>query len=345
MMRSLTLLILALLCGQPAWGFLGFGENPNDMPPSAQTEAARPLYERALRAEEDGNLRRALRNYKRITKKYPAADFAAQSFYNTGVIQFERKNWNKAFTAFQSILAFHPDFPRFNQLVEYQFRIALAEARGQGTRFLFVLPYRALNKATQHFEVVVRNAPYSPLAPLALMNVALIHQHKGQTAEAIDALDRLINSYPESLLADDAYLSLAETFATLVQGPLYDQGATREAISYFEDFLILFSENQNAAVAEDGLAEMEDVYARSKLVIGRYYYKYRRWYDAAEIFLNEAITIAPESPAAGTAREYLARIEEGRAAREAAREGREDSPSRQKEKSFLRRWFDRILPG
>ena len=345
MMRSLPLLALALLCGQPAWGFLGFGKNPNDMSPQAQTEAAQPIYERALRARENGNRGRALRNYKRVTKKYPASDFAARSYYNTGVIQFKRKKWEKAFSAFQSILAFHPEFPRFDELVNYQFRIALAEARGEGTRFLLIIPYRALNKATGHFEVVVRNAPYSPLAPLALMNVALIHQHKGQIAQAIDALDRLINSYPESLLADDAYLSLAETFATLVQGPQYDQGATREAMSYFEDFLILFSENQRTATAEEGMAEMEEVYARSKLVIGRYYFKYRGWYEAAEIFLNEAITIAPESPAASSARDYLARIEEARAQREAAAENREDSPSRQKEKSFLRRWFDRIIPG
>ena len=42
------------------------------------------------------------------------------------------------------------------------------------------------------------------------------------------------------MVTSDAYLKLAETHAALVDGPLYDQGATNEAISYFEDYLILF---------------------------------------------------------------------------------------------------------
>ncbi|MFO7724476.1 MAG: tetratricopeptide repeat protein [Oceanipulchritudo sp.] len=328
----------------PAHGFLWFGNNPIDASPAEQTAEARPVYEEALEAQQAGRTGRALRKYKRVYEKYPASDFSAQALYNSGVIHFERKNWKKAFNAFQSILIFHPDFPQFNELIRFQFRIALAQAEGDNIRFLFVIPYRALNRSVQYFEIVINNAPYSELAPLALMNVALIHQYKGQTANAIEALDRLINNYPTSVLADDAYLSLAETFATLVQGPHYDQGATREAISYFEDFLILYSNNEDIARAEEGLAEMEDVYARSKLVIGEYYLRHRGWFQAAEIFFNEAITIAPESDAADAARDFIARME-------AIRENRpppstpEERKDREEEKSFIQRLLDPILPG
>lgn len=345
MMRFAFTTFCLLMAFAPAHGFLWFDKDPIDTSPARQTELARPLYEEALSAQRAGNRGKAVRLYRKISKNYPAADFAAQALYNTGIIQYDRKKWKKAFVAFQSILIFHPDFPQFNELVDYQFRIALAHSKGDNIRFLFVIPYRALNRSVDYFEIVVNNAPYSNLAPLALMNVALIHQYKGQTAEAIDALDRLINNYPTSLLADDAYLSLAETFATLVQGSQYDQGATREAISYFEDFLILFSQNEDIARAEKGLEEMEDVYARSKLVIGQYYFKYRRWYQAAEIFFNEAITIAPESPAAGTAREYIARIAEIREMFRDRMEENENTPSRQKEKSFISRLLDKVIPG
>lgn len=344
MMRTLLIFFCLVTAFSSAQGFLWFGEDPIDTSPAIQTEQARPIYEKALTAQREGKTRRALRTYKKVYEDFPASDFAAQALYNSAVIQFERKKWKKAFGLFQSILIYHPDFPQFNELIDYQFKIGLAAAEGRNTRLLYIFPYRALNRAVGYFEVVISNAPYSEYAPLALINVALIHQHKGQTAEAIDALDRLINNYPQSLLADDAYLSLAETFATLVQGPNYDQGATREAISYFEDFLILFSNNQDVARAEQGLAEMEDVYARSKLVIGEYYFKYRRWYQAAEIFFNEAITIAPDSAAATSARNYISRIEAIRAERPLT-EAQESSPERQKEKSFIRRWLDRIIPG
>jgi outer membrane protein assembly factor BamD len=275
-----------------------------------------------------------------VYENYPASDYAAISLYNAGTIQFNRKNWKKSFTAYQKLLAFHPYFPRFNEVINYQFKIALACADGDNVRFLWVIPYRALNRSTAYFEVIVNNAPYSDVAPLALMNVALLHQYKDQTAGAIDALDRMINNYPTSLLADDAYLSLAETFSTLVQGPEYDQGATREAMSYFEDFLILYSENEKVAQAENGLANMEDVYARSKLILGEYYFKYRGWYQAAEIFFNEAITAAPDSPAAEKAREYITKIEEKRAYNI---ENAEDFEQKRREESFIKRFFKRII--
>jgi len=315
-------------------------EKPIDIAPTVQTEEARPIYQKALAAERDGRMRRALKLYKDIYTDYPASSFSAQALYNAAVIRYNKKDWKKSFAAFQSILIYHPDFPKFNEIVEYQFKIALACADGIGIRFLFVIPSRAYNRAVEYFEIVIRNAPYSEFAPLALMNVALIRQYQNETVLAIDALDRLINAYPNSLLADDAYLSLAETFADLVQGPMYDQGATREAISYFEDFLILFSTNEQLARAEKGLAEMEDIYARSKLVIGEYYFKHRRWYQAAEIFFNEAITTAPDSEAAFTARGYIQQIETIRANWTPPDP---KSPEQQKEKSFIGRLKDRVF--
>jgi outer membrane protein assembly factor BamD len=332
--------LVAILSPLNALNFLWWGDKPIDTSPSVQTERAQSYYENGLDAQRKGQLRKALRNYKKIYKKYPASAYTAQSLYNTGVIQFERGKWKKSASAFQSVLIYHPDFPLFNEMVEYQFRIAMAQASGKGTKLLFVIPSRAYNRSVSYFELVIQNAPYSDLAPLALMNVALIHQYQNNTAEAIDALDRLINNYPQSLLADDAYLSLAETFATLVQGPNYDQGATREAISYFEDFLILFSQHQDVARAEIGLAGMEDVYARSKLVIGQYYFKHRRWYRASEIFFNEAITIAPDSPAADSARNYLNRIEE---IRENYVPEKRDPADAKKEKSFIKRMGDALI--
>ena len=334
--------LMVILSPAQAINFPWFGKKPIDINPSIQTDSARPYYEAGLEAQRAGKLKKALSNYKKIYKKFPASAYTAQSLYNTGVIEFERRKWKKSASAFQAVLIYHPDFPLFNEMIQYQFRIAMELASGEGARFLFVLKSRAYNRAVSYFELVIQNAPYSELAPLALMNVALIHQHQGNIAEAIDALDRLINSYPQSLLADDAYLSLAETFATLVQGPEYDQGATREAMSYFEDFLILYSQNEGVVRAEKGLADMEDVYARSKLVIGQYYFKHRRWYQAAEIFFNEAITIAPDSPAADSARTYLARIEEIRAN---YKPPAEDSKERQQEKSCIKRLGEKVIFG
>lgn len=289
-----------------------FSTRPSERPRAEQTELSRPLYENAMRSLERGNTRTAERRFRRLARRYPLSAYSAQALHQQGLLAMERGDMRRSFEAFQTLLQRHPEFPRFNEVIEHQFEIALALAEGRGARWLGIIPYRALNRARQYFEVIVFNAPYSDYAPLALMNVARIHERQGNIPEAIDALDRLINNYPASLLANKAYLELAETFSELVSGPLYDQGSTREAISYYQDFLILFPDDPNVGRAEAGLSEMREIYARSKLVVGEYYYRHRNWYRAAEIFFNEAVTIAPESESADVARRYLARIEEFR---------------------------------
>ena len=128
---------------------------------------------------------------------------------------------------------------------------------------------------------------------------------------AIDALDRLINYYPQSMLASDAYYNTAQTYSSLVNGAEYDQGSTRQAISYYEDFLILFPQSSYLGEVESNLATMEDLLARSRLNLGDFFYNYRSNNTAALVFYNETITIAPESEAAEEARARIADIEAG----------------------------------
>lgn len=340
--RSTTffcLLFITLLpAANAAWSW-PFSSAPKDDSVAEQTEAAQGLYNRAIKLRANGQLTRAAKRFKTIYKKYPGADFADDATFQYGELTYQKKQWQKSFIAFQTLLIRHPDFENFDQVVDYQFRIALSLADGDGLRFALVFPARAWERSASYFEILLQNAPYSDLAPLALMNIALIHQHLGNTARAVDALDRLINLYPESVLADDAYLELGDTFASLNDGPLYDQGSTREALSYYEDFLVLFPDHSDVAAGEVGLSKMRNAYAESKLVIGEYYYRYRKWYEAAEIFFNEAITLAPESEAALKAREYLDKIEaRGLKAREAA-----NAPQKENVLRPRTTWVERLL--
>jgi outer membrane protein assembly factor BamD len=168
---------------------------------------------------------------------------------------------------------------------------------------------RNRDRAVQYFETIVATAPYSDYAPLALMNAARGYKRMGETPAAIDALDRMINLYPKNVLTPDAYLRIAETHASLVDGPLYDQASTKEAITYYEDYMILFPGHPGMAQAEKGLAEMKTVLARSKLVIADYYLKYRKNYKAAKVFYNEAITAYPDSAVAAEARTKLVTVD------------------------------------
>lgn len=264
------------------------------------------LMNKARTAEEAGNDRTALRHYTNVTKRYRNSVYAAEALYRTGLIQQKQRKYHKAFQTFQSLVTGYPNSEKFNQVIGEQYRIASDLAAGKRAKTWSWLPgFRSRERAVAYFETIVYTAPYSDYSPLALMNAAKGYKKMNETPAAIDALDRMINTYPRNVLTPDAYLRIAETHTSLVDGPAYDQASTTDAITYYEDYMILFPGHSGMAAAEKGLDEMKTVLAQSKLVIADYYYKHRKNYKAAKVFYNEAITVYPDSAVATEAREKL----------------------------------------
>ena len=277
----------------------------------AEADAA-AMLEEGINKLESGRTSSANRLFKKIIKRYPNAQASAQAGLLSSQIHMSKGYWVKSFDQLQEIVVTHPKYENFNQVVSLQFECATALMEGARGRIFGVVPgFKQYLTAIRQFGQIVRNAPYGDYAPLALMNIALISKMEGDPEEALDALDRLINYYPQSMLASDAYYSMAKTYADLVKGAEYDQGSTRQAISYYEDFLILFPESNYLGEVESNLNSMEDLLARSRLSLGDFYYNYRSNNTAALVYYNETITLAPESMAAEEARLRIADIEAG----------------------------------
>ncbi len=265
---------------------------------------------KARTAEEAGRDGTALKHYNVVVKKYPNSVYAAEALYRSGLIQQKRRQYHKAFETYQAMVSRYPNSEKFNQVIGEQYRIASDLFEGKRAKSVSWLPgFRSRERAIGYFELIVQTAPYSDYAPLALMNAARGYKKMTETEAAIDALDRMINTYPRNVLTPDAYLKIAETHASLVDGPAYDQSSTKEAITYYEDYMILFPGDAGMASAEKGLERMKIVLARSKLTMADYYFKYRKNYKAAKVFYNEAITVYPDSPVAKEAHEKLVTVE------------------------------------
>ncbi|HSY54620.1 MAG TPA: outer membrane protein assembly factor BamD [Opitutaceae bacterium] len=279
----------------------------------AQTEGrnAIDLMNKGRAAEEKGHYGSALSAYGKVASKYPNSIWAPEAFYRSAHLRLLRKQYYKAFEAYQAIIGKYPSTKRFNEIIGEQYRIAAALLNGSRNHFFFTLipGFTNRDRGVQYFEQILINAPYNDYAPLALMEVARGNQRLGRIEEAIDALDRFINNYPQNILAPDAYLKLAQMNAALVQGPYYDQGSTKEAITYYQDFMILFPGDHNIAVAEKGLADMKKTLAESKVKMADFYFYKRSNFVAARVFYNEAITSYPDSDVATLARKRLAEVE------------------------------------
>lgn len=265
---------------------------------------------KARAAEEAGDEGTALKLYTQVSKKYPNSVYASEALFRTGLIQQKQRKYYKAFMTFQTLTARYPNSEKFNQVIGEQYRIASDLFEGKRAKIYWWLPaFRNRERAIQYFETIVMTAPYSDYAPLALMNAAKGYKLINETEAAIDALDRMINTYPRNVLTPDAYLKIAEAHASLVDGPLYDQASTKEAITYYEDYMILFPGDGGMAAAEKGLDKMKTTLSRSKLELADYYLKYRKNYKAAKVLYNEAITVYPDSAVAIEARQKLDTID------------------------------------
>jgi outer membrane protein assembly factor BamD len=275
-------------------------------------DPARELMNKARLDQEENRLQSALATYKDVCKNHRNSAFAPEAYYQIGRIRKQRHQYKQAFTAFNAIIIKYPQYQGFNNVVREQFDLATALKSGSRPYYFGIIPgFRDRIAAVEYYENIIRHAPYSDLAPLALINIAELAIKGGKTADAIDALDRLIDGYPDSEYAPSAYLKIAEIYTNLVRGVKNDQGATLEAVHYYEDFLALYPNHGCVKDAERRLDEVRSRLAMSKIDMGDFYFQSRNNGKAAVIMYKEAINTYPNSKEAALASEKIDHVRAG----------------------------------
>ncbi len=288
----------------------GVLENVIKDKPDAQN--ALEAMNKAAAAQNDGNFSQAMSYYKIVVQEYPLSIFTPDAYLQLAILFKQDGQFSEAYRCLELIIKNYPSFEKYNAVISEEYDLASTIQKGARPYMWGWLPwFKDFSLAIKIYESVIENAPFSDYAPMALMNISLIANEIDKQEIAIDALDRIINSYPTSSLAPDAYLQMANTYREMVQGADYDQETVVKAMDFYQDFMILFPQNASIANAEAGFELMQDIHARSRLVMGDFYYYYRNNNKAASIFYNQAITVAPKSLAAAEAQAGLKKIANG----------------------------------
>ena len=324
----------------PGTGFFKKNRDP------INAEQAKEWFLAAESKVKTGDLRKALDIYENFAKRRSDAtltreneqiQIGPEALFRAAIIRENRGDWQKAFKHLKLIAEAYTDY-NFERVAESLMRIAERLAKEKLPRKWGVIPrFRSGNQDRMRLDQIAGLARGPKFAPRALMALAEIAAKDNKDDEAIDALERLVNLYPENYLCEEAYFLLAKIYESRVSGPAYDQGSTLKALNFFEDYIILYSKSPPRSKHEEGEAyqsrlteakerrtqaelgrkKMRETLAASKVEVGRFVEKYGqyfmvRWKELgngpALQFYNEAITTAPESEAARVAEKKVAKL-------------------------------------
>ena len=322
----------------PGTGFFVKNRKPYD------ENEAKTWFREAYNLDKQKKNSKALKLYEKFTKRRSDASVeienivyqvGPESLFRAAKIRETKGDWSKSFEHLRLIAQAYTNYD-FELVAESLMRVSERLAKDKLPRKWGVIPrFRSGTQDRSRLNQIAGLARGPRFAPRALMALAEISIKDDKTDEGVDALDRLVNLYPENYLCEKAYFLLATIYKNKVGGPSYDQGATLKALNFFEDYLILYanppaqSTHENSdeyqerldetklrkSDAEKGRKEMRQVLAASKVEVGEYVEKYGKFYltrwrelgDGPAIqFYNEAITTAPESSAAREAEQKIA---------------------------------------
>ena len=213
-----------------------------------EPQEAKRWFNEADGHQKKGDLGKALSLYEKFAKRRSDASdsskvlfsVGAESLFRAANIREKRGDWQKAFQHLRLVAQAYTNYD-FERIAEALMRLAERLAKEDQPRKWGVIPrFRSGNEDRLRLNQIVDLARGPKFAPRALMALAEISLKDEKEEDAIDALERLINLYPENYLCEKAYFLMAEIYRGKVAGPSYDQGSTLKSLNFYEDFLILY---------------------------------------------------------------------------------------------------------
>lgn len=257
---------------------------------------AKELYEK----EE---YKSALKAARRVVSVWPLSDFAPEAQFLVGMCYVHRDYDEKAFREFQTALTKYPKVPQYEEIIEQQYRIANSFLEGRWFRLWGVIPlYPSMERTIKMYEDLIKNGPYSSVAPDAQMKIGQAYEKRKKYGDAVKAYEKAADRYndrPE--IAGEALFKAGMAYFKQSKKADYDQSVAGKAIATFTDFSILYPGDERVVETQGLIEDLKTEQARGSFEIAAYYAKKKKW-DAALIYYNEVLIKAPESSYADEAK-------------------------------------------
>jgi outer membrane protein assembly factor BamD len=270
---------------------------------------AKDQLEVAQQAFDQKNYGTALKAARRTVRTWPLSDYAPQAQYLVGRCLEEEKKDEEAFKAYQQLLERYPKSSNYEDVVKRQYEIANRYLAGQWFKLWGYIPFfPSMDKTVAMYEKLIKNGPYSQVAPTAQMNIGAAREKQSDFPAAVKAYENAADKYHDrKQVAADALYKAAEAYLKQAKTAEYDQSVAGQAIATFTDFMTLYPADPRVPEAQKKIADLRTEQARGSLIVARFYEKKKQW-DGALVYYNEVLIRDPQSKYAEEARRRIDEI-------------------------------------
>ena len=264
---------------------------------TAVAGSAAEQMKKAEKLQADGDDSGAYKAYRALVKRYGQSFLAPKAQYKVGQLLEKHGDPDKAYDAYNYYLTKYPQGEDFDAVVDSMFKIGKRFLEGEKRRIFGVKTTASMQRAQAMFEGIVKNAPFSKLAPLAQFNVGQALEKQTDYPKAIEAYQLAYTKYPNDPVAADALYQVGYVRARDAREGSYDPATNQKAREAFEDYIARYPNSEKVAQARENIKSLETGTNKSVLEIAKFYDKTKK-FKAAVIYYNDVIKDQPGSPEA-----------------------------------------------
>jgi outer membrane protein assembly factor BamD len=257
----------------------------------------------AKEAFDNKDYKLSLKAARRVVKVWPFSDYAPDAQYLVGRSHESLKQDEKAFKEYQKLLEKYPKSTNYEEVLGRQHEIAGRFLAGQWFKLWGYIPFfPSMDKTADMMDKIVKNGPYSEIAPQAQMDIGAAREKQSEYGQAVKAYEIAADRYSDRKeVSADALFKAGLAYHKQARTSEYDQNAAAQAIAAFTDFMTLFPNDTRVPDAQALIDGMRYEQARGNFQIAQFYEKKKR-YDGALIYYNEVLAKDPNSSMAILAR-------------------------------------------
>ena len=263
-------------------------------PEGVSRRTAEEQYDYALQLREKGEKDKMVKSLKALVAEYPQSPVAPRAQFAIALVYEEEGDLGKAAEAFQKLIRDFSHSDQNEEAYEHLFRIGNLFLEGGKQKLLGIPIIPVIPKAQEIFQFIVDSAPYGTYGDQSLLRLSLAYRKMGKLSDAVHALEKLIENYPDSPLVDEAHYELAETSYALSQAANQDQLVRQEAAQHLDSFLNQYGTSSLAERARILQRELNEQDAEKNYRIALYYEE-KGFAESATIYYEDVIQRYPDT--------------------------------------------------